>query len=143
MHVGFAVAQPHLIEALRRVKDSFNVYALGHLALKGAVAAWTDRDWFDSTRQRIVADRDRTADDLEAQGFHVLPSAADFVFVSHKSVPAAELVMGLRSRGILVRLFDQHRIRNWLRISIGTSRDCDRLLEATRDIIDHAAAGTV
>lgn len=142
LRVGFAVAQPHLIEALRRVKDSFNSYPVGRLSLEGALAAWTDRDWFDETRRRVMADRDSMNEGLQVQGFDVLPSATNFVFASHDTVPAEKLMMGLRSRRILVRHFDQDRIRNWLRISVGTSQDCDKLLEATGSIIGTAAAGT-
>ncbi len=142
LRVGFAVAQPHLIEALQRIKDSFNSYPVGRLALEGALAAWTDLDWFEKTRACVMADRDRTAKSLKSQGFNVLPSATNFLFASHESVPAEKLFRDLRSRGILVRHFNQHRIRNWLRISVGHSEDCDRLLEATRSIISEARQST-
>lgn len=135
MRVGFAVAQPHLIEALQRVKDSFNSYPLGRLAQVGAVAAWEDQDWFDKTRNLVIADRDRTSNALSQLGFQVLPSATNFVFASHSQIPAEKLLSDLRERGILVRHFKQDPIKNWLRISIGTSEECDALLEATRSIV--------
>jgi histidinol-phosphate aminotransferase len=135
LRVGFAIAQPHLIEGLQRVKDSFNSYPLGRLALDGARASWADRNWFDQTRRQIIADRDRTAEVLQAQGFQVLPSSTNFVFASHDNLSAEKLKSYLRARGILVRHFNHPRINNWLRISIGTSQDCDTLLEATSSII--------
>lgn len=135
LRVGFAVGQPHLIEALRRIKDSFNSYPLGRLALAGAIEAWGDREWFDFTRKRIMDERDKTADALGGLGFEVLPSAANFLFVSHGEVAAENLFAGLRSHGILVRHFRQPRIANWLRISVGMKEDCKALLDATECVI--------
>lgn len=142
LRVGFAIAQPHLIEALKRVKDSFNSYPIGRLSLEGALAAWRDRDWFDMTRRRVMADRKRMSDGLETQGFDVLPSAANFVFARHERARTETLMKGLRSRGILVRHLNQDRIRNWLRISVGTSEDCDRLLDATLSIVEGSTSGS-
>ncbi len=133
LRVGFALGHPDLIEALTRVKDSFNTYPLGRPALAGAQAAWEDRIWFDDTRQRVMADRDRMTKGLRAQGFTVLPSQANFVFASHGVVPAEVILSGLRDRGVLVRHFRQDRIRNFLRITVGTAADCDRLLAATAE----------
>lgn len=141
LRVGFAVGQPHLIEGLRRIKDSFNSYPLGRLALTGALEAWADRDWFDRTRGLVMADRDRAAAALRGQGFAALPSEANFLFVSHDEVPAETLFADLRAAGILVRHFGQDRIRNWLRISIGASADCDRLLEATGALVQGRGPG--
>lgn len=135
LRVGFAVGQAHLVEGLTRVKDSFNSYPLGRLALAGALAAWNDREWFDKTRRLVMADRERTAGRLRDQGFAVMPSAANFLFAAHRTVPAETILAGLRSRGILVRHFRQERIRNWLRISIGTTAECESLVEATARIV--------
>lgn len=135
LRVGFALGQPHLIEALTRVKDSFNSYPLDRLALAGALAAWEDLTWFEETRARVMADRDRMAAGLQGQGFRVLPSATNFLFAAHESVPAEDILAGLRARGILVRHFRAERIRNWLRISVGTTEDCDALLAATAEIV--------
>jgi len=131
LRVGFALGHPDLIEALTRVKDSFNSYPLGRPALAGAQAAWEDRGWFDDTRRQVMADRDRITEALRAQGFTVLPSQANFVFTSHGAVPAEDILSALRDRGVLVRHFRQERIRNFLRITVGTAADCDRLLAAT------------
>lgn len=136
LRVGFAVAQPILIEGLVRVKDSFNSYPVDRLALAGAQTAWEDESWFDETRRRIMADRDLTARRMQALGFRVLPSATNFLFACHKDVSAQRLFSELRSNGILVRHFAQDRIENWLRISIGTSEQCNSLLETMRRIIE-------
>lgn len=134
LRVGFAAGQPHLIEALRRVKDSFNSYPLGRLALAGALEAWNDRAWFDETRGRVMRERDATAAALGTLGFQVLPSAANFLFISHDEIAAEWFLSGLRSRGILVRHFRQPRISNWLRISVGTGEECAALVAALKSI---------
>lgn len=130
LRVGFAVAQPHLIAGLVRIKDSFNSYPLDRLALAGAKAAMEDVDWFEQTRQKVMLDRKRLSEGLTALGCTVLPSAANFVFVTHPVHDAASLAAQLRDKGILVRHFDQDRIRNWLRITVGTTAQCDSLLAA-------------
>ena len=142
LRVGFAIAQPHLIEALQRLKDSFNSYPVGRLAPERARAAWADHEWFDKTRQCVIADRDRMLQGLKAIGFRVLPSATNFIFTAHESIPGGKLFAALRSEGILVRHFNQDRTKNWLRISVGTSQDCARLLESTRKIVVRAVART-
>lgn len=128
LRVGFALGQPALIEGLTRIKDSFNSYPLDRLALAGALAAWEDTTWFDETRHKVVADRARLTAGLQARGFAVLPSSANFVFASPSGLGAAQMLQALRERGILVRHFAKGRTRDWLRISIGTAADCDRLL---------------
>jgi len=135
MRVGFAVGQPHLIEGLNRVKDSFNSYPLGRLSLVGALAAWDDTAWFEKTRNQIVADRERLTERMQGLGFTVLPSSTNFIFASHESVPAEQLLAGLRDKGILVRHFKKERIRNWLRISIGTTEECDALLNTLEALL--------
>jgi len=133
--VGFAVGQPHLIEGLNRVKDSFNSYPLDRLALVAAKAAWQDAEGFEQTRSKVIASREKLAGQLSELGFSSLPSATNFLFVSHSSVPAAELQAGLRARGILVRHFSKPRIENWLRISIGTDDECSALVRALQEIL--------
>lgn len=135
LRVGFAMGQPHLIEALRRIKDSFNSYPLDRLALAGALAAWQDRDWFETTRTKVMADRDRLAAGLKDAGFTVLPSATNFLLVSHPAADAEALLAGLRERGILVRHFRQAQISDWLRISVGTTEECDRMLHELVDFV--------
>ena len=135
LRVGFAIGQRPLIEALERVKDSFNSYPLGTLAIAGATAALKDEAWFRKTRDRIIASREQLARDLAILGFEVLPSQANFVFARHPGKSGAELAAALRERGILVRHFSKPRIANYLRISIGTEEECGRLVEAMRGLV--------
>lgn len=132
LRVGFAVAQPELIEALERVKNSFNSYPLDRLALAGAVAAFEDRDYFEQTRQAVIATRDALAQSLTDLGFEVLPSAANFLFARHPGHDAAQLQAQLRAQGIIVRRFGAARIDQFLRITVGTDEQCAALLQALR-----------
>ena len=135
LRVGFAVGQRPLIEALERVKDSFNSYPIDRLTLAGAIAAWEDRDWFERQRALVIASRERLAGLLKELGFEVLPSSANFVFAKHPDRPGADLAAELRSRSVLVRRFAAPRIGDFLRITIGTDADCDRLLAALGEIL--------
>ncbi|MEP6826353.1 MAG: histidinol-phosphate transaminase, partial [Ramlibacter sp.] len=127
LRVGFAAGQRHLIEALERVKNSFNSYPLDRLAVAGAVAAYEDTAWFDQTRQAVMQSRDALTLALWRLGFEVLPSAANFVFARHPAHDAEQLVQKLRARHVLVRHFRETRIAQYLRISVGTPADCDAL----------------
>jgi histidinol-phosphate aminotransferase len=135
LRVGFAVGQRPLIEALERVKDSFNSYPLGGLAIAGAVAAIKDDAWFQETRQRIMANRQSLVRSLTELGFEVLPSMANFVFARHPSHRGADLAAWLRQRGVLVRHFERPRIEDFLRITVGTEEQCGRLMALLRDLI--------
>jgi histidinol-phosphate aminotransferase len=135
LRVGFAIGQRPLIEALERVKDSFNSYPLDCLALAGAAAALEDEAWFEETRGRIVASRDALAGDLSALGFEVLPSLANFVFARHPAHRGAALAAGLRLHGVLVRHFRKPRIEDFLRITVGTDDECSRLVSLLRQLV--------
>jgi histidinol-phosphate aminotransferase len=135
LRVGFAIGQRPLIEALERVKDSFNSYPLDMLAIAGAVAAIKDDAWFAETRGRIIESRERLTPSLSGLGFEVLPSVANFVFARHPAHSGADLAAGLRSRGILVRHFQKPRIADFLRITIGTEDECARLIEVAANLI--------
>ncbi|MGI4747003.1 MAG: histidinol-phosphate transaminase [Janthinobacterium lividum] len=135
LRVGSAIGDVALIEALVRVKDSFNSYPLDRLAEAGATAAIDDKTWFEQTCARIMHSRDRLTDGLQCQGFEVLPSSANFVFVRHPYRHGADLHASLRARGVLVRHFTAPRIVDYLRISIGTDAECDTLLAAMAGIL--------
>jgi histidinol-phosphate aminotransferase len=136
LRVGYAVGQPALIEALVRVKDSFNSYPLDRLALAGAQAAVEDQAHFEQTRNAVITSRDALTADLHALGFDVLPSAANFVFAAHPRHDAAALALALRERAIIVRHFSKPaRIADRLRITIGTPAQCQALVTALREIV--------
>lgn len=135
LRVGYAIGHTDLIEALERVKNSFNSYPLDRLAIAGAVAAIQDQAHFDRTRRAVIASRETLAGSLAALGFDVLPSTANFVFARHPGRDAGELAAALRRRGIIVRHFQQERIKQFLRISVGTEAQCQTLVNALREIL--------
>lgn len=135
LRVGYAIGQPHLIEALIRVKDSFNSYPLDRFAQAGALASVQDTAWFESLCAKVVRSRTRLVAEMEALGFEVLPSAANFVFARHPAHDGAELAALLRERGIIVRHFrNPARIAPFLRITVGTDAQCNALLAALKAI---------
>ena len=134
LRIDFAPGQRPLIEALERVKDSFNSYPLDCLAIAGAVAAIGDDDWFQETRRRIMVSRDLLVRGLTGLGFEVLPSQANFLFARHPGHSGAELFAALRERGVLVRHFRKPRIQDYLRITVGTDVQCDRLIALAREL---------
>ena len=136
LRVGFAIGHPALIEALERVKNSFNSYPLDRLAIAGAVAALADAGHFERTRRAVIASRDTLTAELESLGFAVLPSAANFIFARHARRDAAELANALRQRGIIVRHFRLPRIDQFLRITVGTAAECAALTAALRGILE-------
>jgi len=132
LRVGFAVGHEDLIEALERVKNSFNSYPLDRLALAGAVASFEDQAYFEQTCNAVIHSRKKLVAELNALGFDVLPSAANFIFARHPQRDGAELAAALREEGVIVRHFKQQRINQFLRISIGTEEQNQALIEALR-----------
>lgn len=130
LRVGFAVGQVDLIAALERIKNSFNSYPLDRLALAGATAALGDTAHFEASCKKIMASREQLILAMQALGFAVIPSAANFIFAHHPRFPAAQLYTYLRQCSILVRHFNLPRIDDYLRITVGTDTECAALMEA-------------
>ena len=134
LRVGLAVGHPDLIEALERVKNSFNSYPLDRLAIVGAAAAFEDREYFEKTCQQVIDSRNQVVAQLEGKGFEVLPSAANFIFARHPRHDAAGLAAKLREQGVIVRHFKQERIAQFLRISIGTPEQNQALIDGLGEL---------
>jgi len=132
LRVGLAVGHPDLIEALERIKNSFNSYPLDRIAIAGAAAAFEDREYFEQTCQQVITSREAVVTSMQALGFEVLPSAANFIFARHPQRDAAELAAGLREQGVIVRHFKHPRIDQYLRITIGTPEQNQALLDALK-----------
>lgn len=135
LRVGLAMGQAHLMEALERVKNSFNSYPLDRVAQAGAQAAFEDQEYFVECCNKVIATRESLIKALQQCGFEVLPSAANFVFARHPQHDAATLAAGLREQGVIVRHFKQKRIDQFLRISIGTDAECQALLTALQPLL--------
>jgi histidinol-phosphate aminotransferase len=134
LRVGFAVGDAALIEALERVKNSFNSYPLDRLAIVGGVAAIEDDAYFRQPCAAVIRSRQWLANELAALGFDVLPSAANFIFARHPRHDAEKSALALRQRGIVVRHFKLPRIEQFLRITIGTDEQCAALVTALKEI---------
>ncbi len=132
IRLGVAIGSAELIEALNRVKNSFNSYPIDSLAQSLALASLADDDYFHATCQRIVATRERSRTALEDLGFEVLPSAANFLFARPPGGEAAALYQALKQNGILVRHFGSPGIDDWLRITVGTDAEMERLIDRLR-----------
>ncbi|MBA6116004.1 histidinol-phosphate transaminase [Pseudomonas putida] len=130
LRVGLAVGHPDLIEALERIKNSFNSYPLDRMAIVGAAAAFEDKAYFEETCRKVIDSREALVEQLTAKGFEVLPSAANFIFARHPQQDAAELAARLREQGVIVRHFKQQRIAQFLRITIGTPDMNKALIDA-------------
>ena len=131
IRVGYAIAQPELIDGLERLKNSFNSYPIDRIALAGATAAVEDAEYLQEICDKTIATREWTVSELEKLGFEVLPSATNFVFVTHPKKDAETLYLSLKEQGILVRYFGKKpRIGEYLRITIGTDAEMQALIEA-------------
>ncbi|HWU34173.1 MAG TPA: histidinol-phosphate transaminase [Methylovorus sp.] len=136
LRVGYAVGHPDLIDALHRVKDSFNSYPIDRFASAGAVAAMEDVAYFEATRQRVMQSRKRLVTEMHALGFEVLPSGANFIFARHPEKDALALTTALREHSIIVRHFKKPaRIDQFMRITVGTDEECEALIVALKDIL--------
>jgi histidinol-phosphate aminotransferase len=132
MRVGFAIGNPELIAALDTVKDSYN---LDRLAIVAAEAAIEDEEHHRATVNFVVAERDWLSEQLREKGFEISPSKANFVFVKPPRVSGAAVADALREQRILVRRYDLEPIAGWLRITIGTRPQHERLLQALEEIL--------
>lgn len=136
LRVGYAVGHPDLIDALHRIKDSFNSYPLDRFAQAGAIAAMQDQAYFDTTCQRVIKTREKLVADLEFMGFEVLPSGANFIFARHPQHDGAVLTAKLRAENIVIRHFKKPaKIDQFLRITVGTDTECQALVSALKKMV--------
>ena len=141
--LGYAVGSPALIADLNTVKFSFNPYNLNRLTLLAGEAALADAPYFARCCTQVAAVRDETAQALRALGFTVTDSKTNFLFAgAHPAVSGGEYYAALRQSSILVRHFTLPRIENWVRITVGTAAQMQRLVDVTKQILDarHSAA---
>ena len=136
LRVGYAVGDASLIQALDRVKDSFNSFPVDTLAQVAAIASVQDDAYFEKCRQEVIRNRTWLNTELQLLGFSVLPSAANFLFACLANQNAAELQAQLKERGILVRHFKSPRIEDYLRITVGTKGECEQLVSVLQDILN-------
>ena len=135
MRIGFAIGHPTLIRALHDVKYSFNSYTLNRTSLSAGVASVKDRSYLEQQTAKIIATREHAKQVLAELGFQFPDSKSNFLFVTHPDCDAHELFLALREAHIFVRWFDSPRIRNYLRISIGTEEQMEALYQFLRQYL--------
>ncbi len=122
--IGFAISNEKVIKYLNDVKYSFNSYTMDALTIELGAAVIQDKEYFEMTRNKIIATREWTKSELHKLGFEFGDSKSNFIFATHREVPATELYQALREQDIYVRYFAKpERINNFLRISIGTEEE--------------------
>ncbi len=134
--IGFAIGNEKLIGYLNDVKFSFNSYTLSQPAIAMGEACVEDEEYFKEIVGKVVATRDRSKEELEKLGFHCLDSCANFLFAVHERIPAKQIYEAMRKEQIYLRYFEKERIDNYLRISIGTDEEMDRLFACLREYIE-------
>jgi len=129
--IGYFVGHPDLINALHKIRDSYNVNGLGQVA---AEATLDDLDYYRANFKKIIATREWLSRELTKLGFRVLPSETNFILARPPVFSAQDWLQKLRSQKILVRWFSAPEVKNYLRITIGTQREAEALVKASRQI---------
>ena len=132
VRIGYAFGNRTLIKYLNDVKYSFNSYTMNYPSLVIGRAALADRAYFEDTKARIIATRERVKGELSELGFTFGDSQSNFLFITHEKVAARELFEALKIKRIYVRYFNKPRIDNYLRVTIGTEEEMDALLAFLR-----------
>lgn len=129
MRIGYAIANPELIRCLNDVKYSFNSYTMSRAALVCGAAAVRDREYFEENVRKIVNTRERAKEELKSLGFVLTDSKANFIFARHPEYDAGKLFKELKEEHIYVRHWDDERIGQYLRITVGTEEEMNILLD--------------
>lgn len=135
MRIGYALGSETLIATLEAVKNSYNSYTMDALALAAGEASVRDEDYFRQSCDKVIATRERAAEALRELGFTVLPSLTNFLFVTHPKKEAQVIFECLRQKNIFIRYFKLPRIDNYLRITVGTDEQMDRLIAALKEFL--------
>ena len=133
IRVGFAIGNENLINAMNKIKNSFNSYPIDSIAQIAAIEAINDFIYFKETRNKIISTRDKVKDELIQLGFQVLDSKTNFLFISHQKKSAEYLFQRLKDNKILVRYFNKPRLENFLRVTIGTDEQMDKFIKVIKE----------
>lgn len=136
MRIGMAFSDPGIINDLNTLRNSFNPYNLDRLAILAGTGAIEDRSYFEECTGKIIRTRENTVKELEKLGFYILDSKANFIMAKSKLISGGELYGTLKERGILVRHFDDERIRDFVRITIGSDSQMSALISECKKITD-------
>lgn len=133
MRIGYAMANPELITALKNVKESYNSYTMNYPSIVCGAQAVRDKDYFYETLDKVIATREHVKRELRGLGFQMPDSKTNFLFITHEKVNAKELFEALREEHIYVRHFNKPRISDYLRVSIGTDEEMNIFLRAVME----------
>ena len=136
MRIGFAMGNPELIKYLNDVKYSFNSYTMNRTSICCGVEAVKDDAYFKAMTEKIIATREWSKQELAKLGFSFTDSKANFIFATHERIPAKEIFEALREANIYVRYFNSPRIDNYLRITIGTEEEMEKLFGFLRKYVN-------
>ena len=134
--LGFVIADEELIADLERIKYSTNPYNINRLTMVAGVAAVKDNDYYMENCKKIIANREYTTKELEALGFYVIPSKANFIFAKSDKIGGEELYLKLKDSGILVRHFTKEKIKDFNRITIGSKSEMEAFVKAVKQILE-------
>lgn len=135
LRIGYAISNKTLIKALNDVKYSFNSYTMNRPSIMLGIESIKDDEYFKETIDKIINTRGRFVNEIEKLGFTCPKSSANFVFATHKSIPAKEIFDEARKNNIYFRYFNKPRIDNYLRISIGTDDEMDKCIEFLKSLV--------
>lgn len=133
--LGYAAGSPALIADLNRIKFSFNPYNVNRMTLAAGAASLADAAYFEACRAAIMQTRAAALQTLRSMGFTCTESMSNFLFITHPALAAQTIHQKLREQGILVRWFNQPRIQNYLRVTVGTNAQMQRLYSALRNML--------
>ena len=133
--LGFAIASKEIIEDLEKIKFSTNPYNINRLTLAAGEAAVDSNAYYKENARKIIVTREQTVAELKALGFTVLNSKANFIFIKSTKISGGEFYIELKKNGILVRHFDKDKIREFVRVTIGTPEQMKAFLETTKQIL--------
>lgn len=136
MRIGYAISNPTLIRYLNDAKYSFNSYTMNQAALVSGVESVQDQAYFEKTVQDILETREWSKEQFEALGFKCLDSQANFIFVTHPKQDAGKMFCALREADIYVRYWESPRIRDYMRVTIGTREEMEALFAFLKEYVD-------
>lgn len=138
MRIGYAIGSEILIQTLETVKNSYNSYVMDSLAIEVGIASMNDEEYFQNTINKVINTRERVKSELEKIGFIVANSKTNFLFATHKNYRAKEIFEYLKTKKIFIRYFNIPRIDNYLRITIGTDEEMNKMLLAMKEYFNIA-----
>ena len=133
--LGFAIANEEIIKDLEKIKYSTNPYSINRLTNLAGIAALKDNSYYVENCKKIIEAREYTKVELQKLGFELTDSKSNFIFTKNSNIDGEMLYKKLKEKGILVRHFSKDRIKDYVRITVGTKEQMDALLAAIKTVI--------